>query len=80
MARVLRIASGFAVIGWETVAAMERKRPFVVNVLGTSGRATSFASAWEAEAFAVELLGADRSLFGAVVRYGSAPVSRVVPG
>jgi hypothetical protein len=78
VAKVIRIAKPGAVLTQEILAAMERKKPFVVNMLGASCRAANFGSAWEAEAFAVEQLGSDRALFGAVVRYGSAVVSRVV--
>lgn len=80
MAKVIRIAKPGAVLSEEIVAAMTHTRPFSVNLLGASCRAASFTTAWEAERYAVAEMGADRALFGAVVRHGAAAVSRVVPG
>jgi len=82
MARVIRIAKGCAVIGWETCAAMTRTKPFSVSLLGASSRAANFTTATEAERFAVGMMEEDDGLFGAVVRHGDEPgaVSRVLPG
>lgn len=79
MAKVFKIASPWERIALDTVAAIERSKPFVIGLFGVSGRVGSFAaaSAREAEALAAEQLGADAELIGCVIRCGSAVVSRV---
>jgi len=82
MPKVVRAATPLTLVALETIAVLERSRPFVVGLLGTSGRVSfAAATAEEAEGYAVEQMGADARLFGAVVRCeGERLVSRVLPG